>query len=68
LTDAGAPRTTAERDDSSGPPAAGIGFTVSLFFATAAFPEGALPGQTKMGALFSFAAAPRVPVSVPGRL
>jgi NhaA family Na+:H+ antiporter len=38
--------------------AAGIGFTVSLFFATAAFPEGALLAETKMGALFSFAAAP----------
>jgi NhaA family Na+:H+ antiporter len=36
---------------------AGIGFTVALFFATAAFPDGALLEQTKMGALFSFAAA-----------
>lgn len=36
---------------------AGIGFTVALFFATAAFPEGALLDQTKMGALFSFVAA-----------
>jgi Na+:H+ antiporter, NhaA family len=36
---------------------AGIGFTVALFFATAAFPEGPLLEQTKMGALFSFAAA-----------
>ncbi len=38
--------------------AASIGFTVSLFFATAAFPEGPALAQTKMGALFSFLAAP----------
>ena len=38
--------------------AASIGFTVSLFFATAAFPEGSLLAETKMGALLSFAAAP----------
>lgn len=37
---------------------AGIGFTVALFFATAAFEPGALLDQTKMGALFSFSAAP----------
>jgi NhaA family Na+:H+ antiporter len=37
---------------------ASIGFTVSLFFATAAFSEGPALAQTKMGALFSFAAAP----------
>ena len=37
---------------------AAIGFTVSLFFATAAFPEGAALNETKMGALLSFAAAP----------
>ena len=36
---------------------AGIGFTVALFFATAAFPAGELLDQTKMGAVFSFAAA-----------
>jgi NhaA family Na+:H+ antiporter len=36
---------------------AGIGFTVALFFATAAFHEGTLLNQTKMGALFSFSAA-----------
>jgi len=36
---------------------AGIGFTVALFFVTAAFPEGRLLDQTKMGALFSFSAA-----------
>ncbi len=38
--------------------AAGIGFTVSLFFATAAFPPGAALDETKMGALLSFIAAP----------
>jgi NhaA family Na+:H+ antiporter len=37
---------------------ASIGFTVSLFFATAAFPAGDALAQTKMGALFSFVAAP----------
>jgi NhaA family Na+:H+ antiporter len=37
---------------------AAIGFTVSLFFATAAFPEGPALAETKMGALLSFAAAP----------
>jgi len=37
---------------------AGIGFTVALFFATAAFPPGALLDQVKMGALLSFAAFP----------
>jgi NhaA family Na+:H+ antiporter len=36
---------------------AGIGFTVALFFAMAAFPPGAVLDQAKMGALFSFAAA-----------
>jgi NhaA family Na+:H+ antiporter len=35
---------------------AGIGFTVALFFATAAFPYGRLLDETKMGSLFSFAA------------
>jgi len=38
--------------------AAGVGFTVALFFATAAFPDGDLLDQTKMGALFSLSAAP----------
>jgi Na+:H+ antiporter, NhaA family len=38
--------------------AASIGFTVSLFFATAAFSEGAALDETKMGALLSFIAAP----------
>lgn len=37
---------------------AGIGFTVALFFATAAFPPGEVLDQAKMGALFSFVAAP----------
>jgi NhaA family Na+:H+ antiporter len=37
---------------------ASIGFTVSLFFSTAAFPEGPALAETKMGALFSFVAAP----------
>ena len=37
---------------------AGIGFTVALFFATAAFPSGAALDEVKMGALFSFIAAP----------
>lgn len=36
---------------------AAIGFTVSLFFATAAFPSGAALAETKMGALVSFSAA-----------
>ena len=35
----------------------GIGFTVALFFCTAAFPAGDLLDQTKMGALLSFSAA-----------
>jgi NhaA family Na+:H+ antiporter len=38
--------------------AAAVGFTVALFFATAAFPEGPLLDQVKMGALLSFFAAP----------
>jgi NhaA family Na+:H+ antiporter len=38
--------------------AASIGFTVALFFATAAFPAGPLLAETKMGALLSFVAAP----------
>lgn len=37
---------------------AGIGFTVALFFATAAFRPGALLDEVKMGALMSFFAAP----------
>jgi NhaA family Na+:H+ antiporter len=37
---------------------AGIGFTVSLFFATAAFPAGRSLDEAKMGALSSFVAAP----------
>jgi NhaA family Na+:H+ antiporter len=38
--------------------AAGIGFTVALFFATAAFEPGIVLDQAKMGALLSFLAAP----------
>jgi NhaA family Na+:H+ antiporter len=38
--------------------AASIGFTVSLFFAVAAFPGGSALAETKMGALFSLVAAP----------
>jgi NhaA family Na+:H+ antiporter len=38
--------------------AAGIGFTVALFFATSAFPPGMDLDQAKMGALLSFFAAP----------
>ena len=38
--------------------AAGIGFTVALFFATAAFPPGPILDEAKMGALLSFVAAP----------
>ncbi|HYT74212.1 MAG TPA: Na+/H+ antiporter NhaA, partial [Vicinamibacterales bacterium] len=37
---------------------AAIGFTVALFFATAAFPAGVVLDHAKMGAFFSFAAAP----------
>jgi NhaA family Na+:H+ antiporter len=38
--------------------AAGIGFTVALFFATAAFPPGSALDAAKMGALLSFLGAP----------
>ena len=38
--------------------AAGIGFTVALFFTTAAFPSGATLNAAKMGALLSFIALP----------
>jgi Na+:H+ antiporter, NhaA family len=38
--------------------AASIGFTVALFFATAAFPNGPALAETKMGALLSLVAAP----------
>jgi len=37
---------------------AAIGFTVSLLFATAAFPGGAALAETKTGALLSLVAAP----------
>ncbi len=46
--------------------AAGIGFTVSLFFATAAFTDPFLLAETKMGALLSFFAAPLAVIA--GRL
>jgi NhaA family Na+:H+ antiporter len=36
---------------------AGIGFTVALFFSTAAFPPGRLLDEAKMGALLSFSAS-----------
>ncbi len=36
---------------------AAIGFTVSLFVASVAFPGGPVQDAAKMGALFSFAAA-----------
>jgi NhaA family Na+:H+ antiporter len=38
--------------------AAGIGFTVALFFTTAAFPPSPVLDEAKMGALLSFLAAP----------
>lgn len=38
--------------------AAGIGFTVALFFATAAFPPGPVLAEAKMGALLSLVALP----------
>ena len=38
--------------------AAGIGFTVALFFTTAAFPPGPMQDEAKLGALLSFLAAP----------
>ncbi len=47
--------------------AAGIGFTVALFFATAAFPPGAVLDEVKMGALLSFLAAPLAIVARKGR-
>jgi Na+:H+ antiporter, NhaA family len=37
--------------------AAGIGFTVALFFATAAFPPGVLLDETKLGAMLSVSGA-----------
>ena len=46
--------------------AAGIGFTVSLFVATVAFPSGKLQDASKMGALFSITAA--APAILLGRL
>lgn len=43
--------------------AAGIGFTVALFFATAAFPEGRTLQEAKLGALFSLSAAALAPAA-----
>jgi NhaA family Na+:H+ antiporter len=37
--------------------ASGIGFTVALFFASAAFPRGPLLNETKIGALLSVGGA-----------
>jgi NhaA family Na+:H+ antiporter len=42
---------------------AAIGFTVALFFATAAFPTGALLQEAKLGALFSLSAAALAPAA-----
>lgn len=42
---------------------AAIGFTVALFFATAAFPDGATLQETKLGALFSLSAAVVAPAA-----
>jgi NhaA family Na+:H+ antiporter len=42
---------------------AAIGFTVALFFATAAFPGGRLLDETKLGALLSLAAAALAPAA-----
>jgi NhaA family Na+:H+ antiporter len=50
------PRTVIWRDIVVVGIVAGVGFTVSLFFATAAFPYGRLLDETKLGALLSFAA------------
>jgi NhaA family Na+:H+ antiporter len=50
------PRAVTWRDVSVIGIVAGIGFTVALFFATAAFPSGRLLDETKLGALLSFGA------------
>ena len=50
------PKTVTWRDLTVVGIVAGIGFTVALFFATAAFPYGRLLDETKMGALLSFGA------------
>jgi Na+:H+ antiporter, NhaA family len=50
------PRTVTWRDLIVVGIVAGIGFTVALFFATAAFPYGRLLDETKLGALLSGAA------------
>ena len=54
----GRPSALAPRDVLVVGCAAGIGFTVALFFATAAFPNGDFLDQAKMGALLSLTAAP----------
>ena len=51
------PRAVAWRDIIVVGIVAGIGFTVALFFATAAFPYGRLLDETKLGALMSIGAA-----------
>jgi NhaA family Na+:H+ antiporter len=51
------PRHVAWRDLFVVGTVAAIGFTVALFFATAAFPPGAMLDQTKIGALSSVSAA-----------
>ena len=50
------PKTVTWRDMTIVGIVAGIGFTVALFFATAAFPYGRLLDETKTGALLSFGA------------
>ena len=55
---ASAPSALAPRDVVVIGCVAGIGFTVALFFTTAAFPDGDFLDQTKMGALLSLTAAP----------
>jgi NhaA family Na+:H+ antiporter len=51
------PRRVAWRDVVVVGCAAAIGFTVALFFATAAFPPGAVLNETKLGALMSVSGA-----------
>jgi len=53
-----APGALSYRDATVVAVAAGIGFTVALFFATSAFRPGPLLDEAKMGALMSFLAAP----------
>ena len=58
LAGAGLPQGLDFRDLAVVGVVASIGFTVSLFFATAAFSAGPPLAETKMGALLSFVAAP----------